>query len=241
MVAHLRALGFEVEDLGTPSAESTDYPDWAAAVGRAVRDHAGSLGVLVCGTGLGVCMAANKIHGVRAADAGASRRRVCRVRTTTPTCYAWERAWCRRRRRSPSSTPGWTPNSKAGGTRAGSTRSRRSRGRRGAQRARAATDEARGSPQMTASKQTTLHQTHALGQSIWYDNMRRSLLTLRRAGEADRAGRARHDVEPDHLREGDRRRRVTTRTRCASWSPTGDRRSRSTSSWRSRTSAARAT
>ena len=68
MVAHLRALGFEVEDLGSPSAESTDYPDWAAAVGRAVREHAGSLGVLVCGTGLGVCMAANKIHGVRAAD-----------------------------------------------------------------------------------------------------------------------------------------------------------------------------
>jgi ribose 5-phosphate isomerase B len=68
MVAHLRALGFEVEDLGSPSAESTDYPDWAAAVGRAVRDHAGTLGVLVCGTGLGVCMAANKIHGVRAAD-----------------------------------------------------------------------------------------------------------------------------------------------------------------------------
>jgi ribose 5-phosphate isomerase B len=68
IVAHLRVLGFEVEDLGTPSAESTDYPDWAAAVGRAVRDHAGSVGVLVCGTGLGVCMAANKIHGVRAAD-----------------------------------------------------------------------------------------------------------------------------------------------------------------------------
>jgi len=69
MVGHLRALGFEVEDLGTPSEESTDYPDWAAAVGRAVRDHAGTVGVLVCGSGLGVCMAANKIHGVRAADA----------------------------------------------------------------------------------------------------------------------------------------------------------------------------
>jgi RpiB/LacA/LacB family sugar-phosphate isomerase len=68
MVAHLRGLGFEVEDLGSPSAESTDYPDWAAAVGRAVRDHRGSLGVLVCGTGLGACMAANKIHGVRAVD-----------------------------------------------------------------------------------------------------------------------------------------------------------------------------
>ena len=68
IVAHLRALGFDVEDLGTPSGESTDYPDWAAAVGRAVRDQTGSFGVLVCGTGLGVCMAANKIHGVRAAD-----------------------------------------------------------------------------------------------------------------------------------------------------------------------------
>lgn len=69
VVAHLRALGFEVEDLGSPSAESTDYPDWAAAVGRAVRDHAGTLGVLVCGTGIGVCIAANKIAGVRAVDA----------------------------------------------------------------------------------------------------------------------------------------------------------------------------
>jgi len=68
VVGHLRAIGFEVEDLGSPSAESTDYPDWAAAVGRAVRDHAGSLGVLVCGTGLGVCIAANKINGVRAVD-----------------------------------------------------------------------------------------------------------------------------------------------------------------------------
>ena len=68
LVAHLRAIGFEVEDLGSPSAESTDYPDWAAAVGRAVRDNPGTLGVLVCGTGLGVCMAANKIHGVRAVD-----------------------------------------------------------------------------------------------------------------------------------------------------------------------------
>ena len=68
IVGHLRALGFEVDDLGTPNAESTDYPDWAAAVGRAVRDNVGSLGVLVCGSGLGVCIAANKINGVRAVD-----------------------------------------------------------------------------------------------------------------------------------------------------------------------------
>jgi ribose 5-phosphate isomerase B len=69
LVAHLQARGFQVRDLGTPSADSTDYPDWAAAVGRAVRDDAGAMGVLVCGSGLGVCMTANKIRGVRAADA----------------------------------------------------------------------------------------------------------------------------------------------------------------------------
>jgi ribose 5-phosphate isomerase B len=68
LVAHLRARGYDVDDLGTPSEQSTDYPDWAAQVGRAVRDHAGTLGILTCGTGLGVCMAANKIRGVRAAD-----------------------------------------------------------------------------------------------------------------------------------------------------------------------------
>ncbi len=67
LVAHLRQRGHEVEDLGPLSAESTDYPDWAAAVGRAVRGQPGAAGVLVCGSGLGVCIAANKIHGVRAA------------------------------------------------------------------------------------------------------------------------------------------------------------------------------
>jgi ribose 5-phosphate isomerase B len=68
LVAHLRHQGYEVHDLGAPSAASTDYPDWAAAVGRAVRGEPGTRGLLVCGTGLGVCMAANKINGVRAAD-----------------------------------------------------------------------------------------------------------------------------------------------------------------------------
>jgi ribose 5-phosphate isomerase B len=68
LVAHLRGRGIEVEELGAPTAESSDYPASAAAVGRAVRDHAGSFGLLVCGTGLGVCIAANKVHGVRAVD-----------------------------------------------------------------------------------------------------------------------------------------------------------------------------
>jgi ribose 5-phosphate isomerase B len=67
LVAHLRARGHQVDDLGPPSTASTDYPDWAAAVGRAVREQPGARGLLVCGSGIGICIAANKIHGVRAA------------------------------------------------------------------------------------------------------------------------------------------------------------------------------
>jgi len=69
LVEHLRAAGHTVDDLGTESEASCDYPDYAAAVGRAVSGEAGAVGLLVCGTGMGVCIAANKIHGVRAVDA----------------------------------------------------------------------------------------------------------------------------------------------------------------------------
>ena len=69
LVEHLRAAGHTVEDLGTTTEASCDYPDFAAAVGRAVQREAGAVGLLVCGTGMGVCIAANKIHGVRAVDA----------------------------------------------------------------------------------------------------------------------------------------------------------------------------
>ncbi len=64
----LTGHGHSVEDLGTYSPESTDYPDWAAAVGRAVAEGRADFGVLVCGTGVGMAMAANKVHGVRAAN-----------------------------------------------------------------------------------------------------------------------------------------------------------------------------
>jgi ribose 5-phosphate isomerase B len=69
LVEHLRAAGHTVEDLGTQSEASCDYPDYAAAVGQAVRGEPGAVGLLICGTGMGVCIAANKIHGVRAVDA----------------------------------------------------------------------------------------------------------------------------------------------------------------------------
>lgn len=69
LVAHLRAHGHEVSDVGTNSEESTDYPDYAAQVGRAVRDEPGTFGLLVCSSGIGVSIAANKVRGVRAAHA----------------------------------------------------------------------------------------------------------------------------------------------------------------------------
>ena len=67
LVAHLRAKGIEVEDVGTHEASSTDYPDWAVPVARAVGAGQADFGLLVCGTGQGMAMAANRIPGVRAA------------------------------------------------------------------------------------------------------------------------------------------------------------------------------
>jgi len=61
---------FHVLDLGTPSTESVDYPDYAALVGESVADHKVERGLLVCGTGIGMAIAANKIPGVRAALCG---------------------------------------------------------------------------------------------------------------------------------------------------------------------------
>ena len=59
--------GYQVVDHGTHSAESVDYPDYAAQVAEAVADHKVERGVLVCGTGIGMTIAANKVPGVRAA------------------------------------------------------------------------------------------------------------------------------------------------------------------------------
>ena len=66
IAAELRHRGFEVVDLGTNSSEPVDYPDYAAAVGNAVREGKAERGVLVCGSGLGASIAANKLPGVRA-------------------------------------------------------------------------------------------------------------------------------------------------------------------------------
>lgn len=63
---HLRAGGFDVIDVGTHGDERVDYPDFGAAVGRAVASGDADLGVAVCGSGIGICMAADKVPGVRA-------------------------------------------------------------------------------------------------------------------------------------------------------------------------------
>lgn len=67
LVARLRAQGHDVEDVGTNAASSVDYPDYAMAVSRAVAEGRAERGLLVCGTGQGMAMAANRISGVRAA------------------------------------------------------------------------------------------------------------------------------------------------------------------------------
>lgn len=63
----LLSLGHEVEDFGTHSTESCDYPDIAESVAHAVVDGNADRGILICGTGIGIGIAANKIPGVRAA------------------------------------------------------------------------------------------------------------------------------------------------------------------------------
>ena len=63
----LERLGHEVEDMGTFTDEAVDYPDIAARVAQKVSRGEADRGILLCGTGLGMCIAANKISGVRAA------------------------------------------------------------------------------------------------------------------------------------------------------------------------------
>ena len=62
-----RRLGHEVLDLGTNSTDPVDYPDIAEAVGRAILDGRSDRGIVVCGSGVGAAVAANKMNGLRAA------------------------------------------------------------------------------------------------------------------------------------------------------------------------------
>lgn len=67
IIAMLRAKGHEVDDEGASGAESVDYPDFAALVAKKVSSGAVERGILICGTGIGMAICANKFPGVRAA------------------------------------------------------------------------------------------------------------------------------------------------------------------------------
>ncbi len=66
---YLESAGYPVEDLGTWSEESVDYPDYARAVAEKVAAGKDQIGILACGTGIGMAITANKISGIRAAVA----------------------------------------------------------------------------------------------------------------------------------------------------------------------------
>uniref|UniRef100_I2Q0A5 Ribose 5-phosphate isomerase B n=1 Tax=Desulfovibrio sp. U5L TaxID=596152 RepID=I2Q0A5_9BACT len=67
IIAHMAQAGHDVNDLGPATADSVDYPNFAMAVCIKVQATPGSAGILVCGTGIGMSMAANRIPGIRAA------------------------------------------------------------------------------------------------------------------------------------------------------------------------------
>lgn len=67
IIEHLKEKGIELKDFGTYTSDSCDYPDYAYAVAKEVADKNFDCGILVCGTGIGISIAANKVKGIRAA------------------------------------------------------------------------------------------------------------------------------------------------------------------------------
>jgi ribose 5-phosphate isomerase B len=67
VLAAIRDAGHEVLDLGTQNTDPVDYPDFAQAVGRAILDGRAERGVVICGSGVGACITANKMRGIYAA------------------------------------------------------------------------------------------------------------------------------------------------------------------------------
>ncbi|MCI8349195.1 MAG: ribose 5-phosphate isomerase B [Firmicutes bacterium] len=65
VLEHVSARGFEVIDLGTNSEESVDYPVYGQLCGETVASGKADLGIVICGTGIGISIAANKVHGIR--------------------------------------------------------------------------------------------------------------------------------------------------------------------------------
>lgn len=91
LMEHLSERGLEYKDFGTYSSASCDYPVYAKAVARAVASGECDRGILICGTGIGVSMTANKVHGIRAPCAGTASPPRRRGSITTRTFSAWAR------------------------------------------------------------------------------------------------------------------------------------------------------
>lgn len=70
VVEHLKEIGYEVEDVGTYTPDSVDYPIYAKKVAHAVADGKYEKGIIICGTGIGVSIVANKVKGIRASLCG---------------------------------------------------------------------------------------------------------------------------------------------------------------------------
>ena len=82
----LQNAGYLVDDLGTWSEESVDYPDYGKAVGECVAAHKDVFGIAVCGTRIGISIAANKVYGIRATVAR-DVLLASPASTTTPVCW----------------------------------------------------------------------------------------------------------------------------------------------------------
>ncbi len=67
LVEYLKAKGYEIEDFGCYSEDSCDYPDYALPAAEAVKDGKVDFGILICSTGIGISIAANKVNGIRCA------------------------------------------------------------------------------------------------------------------------------------------------------------------------------
>lgn len=90
--AYLDKQGLEYQDFGCYSNEAVDYPVYARKVGHAIQNGTCDKGILICGTGIGISITANKMEGIRAHSAptaSAQRQPAC---TTMPTYWRWEDA-----------------------------------------------------------------------------------------------------------------------------------------------------
>jgi len=66
IIEELKKAGHEIKDFGTHEPKASDYPDFALAVGKSVQSGESDRGIIICGSGVGACVAANKIRGIRA-------------------------------------------------------------------------------------------------------------------------------------------------------------------------------